>query len=98
MRSKDGKSGYTRKGFITVRLSTAEPIQASEIARVNAREDIEHGGISNSAAAAASERVQGAVQESGALEMALWSVISKLDVFVHIIDKTSQVSVRKPDS
>jgi hypothetical protein len=102
LRSKDGKSGYTRKGFITVRLSTAEPTQASEIARVNAREDIEHGGILNSAATADFEGVQGmdpavgAVQEPGALETALWSVILKLDVFVQIIDKTSQVSVRKP--
>jgi hypothetical protein len=104
LRSKDGKAGYTRKGFITVMLSTAEPTQAGEIARVNAREDIEHGGISKSAAAADSEGVQGmdatvgAVQGPGALETALWSVVSKLDVFVNIVDKTSQVSVRKPRS
>jgi hypothetical protein len=101
LRSKDDKAGYTRKGFITVRLSTVELTQAGEIARVNAREDIEHGGLSNSAAAADSGGVQGmdaavaAVQEPGALETALWSVVSKLDVFVNIMDKTSQVSVRK---
>ena len=82
-------------------LSTAELTQAGEIARVNAREDIEHGGILNSAAAADSGGVPGmdvavgAVQGPGALETALWSVVSKLDVFVGIIDKTSQVSVRK---
>ena len=85
-------------------LSTAEHAQAGEIARVNAREDIEHGGISKSAAAADSEGIQcmdaaiGAVQEPGALEMALWGVVSKLDVFINIIDKTSQVSVRKSHS
>ncbi|KIM82890.1 hypothetical protein PILCRDRAFT_7772 [Piloderma croceum F 1598] len=97
LRSKDGKVGYTRKGFITVRLSTAELTQAGEIARANAREDIEHGGISKSAGAADSGAVQGmndavgAVQEPGALETALWSVVSKLDIFVNIIDKTSDV-------
>jgi hypothetical protein len=101
LRSKDGKSGYTRKGFITVRLSTAEPTQTGEIARVNAREDMEQGGISKSAAAADSRGVQGmdaaagAVQGPAALETVLWSVISKLDVFVQIIDRTSQVSVRE---
>jgi hypothetical protein len=103
LRSKDGKSGYTRKGFITVRLSAAELTQAGTIARVNARKDIEHGGIFKSTAAAGSEAVQGmdavgAIQESGALETALWSIVSKLDIFVNIIDKTSQVSLRKPRS
>ena len=34
----------------------------------------------------------GPVQESVGLEMMLGSVISKLNVFVQIIDKTSQVS------
>jgi hypothetical protein len=94
--------GYTRKGFITVRLSTVGPTEAGEIARVNAREDIERGGLSKSATAADSGGVQGMdaavdpIQEPGALDTALWSVISKLDVFVNIVDKTSQVSVRKP--
>jgi len=79
-------------------LSTAELTQAGEIARVNACGDIEHSGISKSAAAADSGGIQsmdavvGAVQEPGALETALWSVVSKLDIFVNIIDKTSQVS------
>ena len=36
----------------------------------------------------------GAVQELGDLEKALGSVVSKLDVFVQIMDKTSQVSGR----
>jgi hypothetical protein len=104
LRSKDGKAVYTRKGFITVRLSTVELTQTSEIARVNAREDIERGGISNSAAAADSGGVGGmnaavgAVQEPGALDTGLGSVVSKLDVFVNIIDKTLQVSLRKPHS
>jgi hypothetical protein len=101
LRSKDGKSGYTRKGFIRIRLNTAELTQAGGIARANAREDIEHGGISESAAAADSRGMGapiGAVQEPGALETALWSVVSKLNLFVNIIDKASQVSVRKSHS
>ena len=99
--SKDGKAVYTRKGFITVRLSTAELTQTSEIARVNAREDIERGGLSNSAAAADSggmDPAVGAVQEPGALDTGLRSVVSKLNVLVNIIDKTLQVSLRKPHS
>ena len=102
MQLKDGKAGSTSKGFITVRLSTHEPTQAGEIVRSNAREDIKRGGISNSAAAAGFGVVQvmdatlGAVSEPGGLDMALGSVVSKLDIFVKIIDKTSQVSVRKP--
>ena len=81
-----------------------EAIQAGAIARSNAHEDIERGGIAKSAAAAGSGAVQaidaavGAVQEQGDLEKALGSVVSKLDVFVQIMDKTSQVSVRKPRS
>jgi hypothetical protein len=104
LRSKDGKAGYTRKGFITVRLSTTELTQAGEIARVNAHEDIEHRGISKYAAAADSGAIQGmddavgAVQQPGALDTPLFSVVSKLDVFVNIIDKTSQVSLPKPRS
>jgi hypothetical protein len=100
-RDGDGKAGYTNKGFITVGISTAEHSQAGEIARVNARKDIKYEGVSKSAAAAGSGGVQGmdavvgAVQEPGALETALWSVVSKLDVFVNIVDKTSQVSVWK---
>jgi hypothetical protein len=92
------------KGFITVKLSVYEAAQAGAIARSNAREDIEQGRIVKSAAAAGSGAVQaidaavGAVQEPGDLEKALWSVVSKLDVFVQIMDKTSQVSVRKPCS
>jgi hypothetical protein len=100
LRSSDG----TSKGFITVKLSVYEPAQAGAIARSNAREDIERSKISKSAAAAGSGAVQatdaavGAVQEPGDLEKALESVVSKLDIFVQIMDKTSQVSVRKPCS
>jgi hypothetical protein len=102
LRSKDGKAASTSKGFITVRFSTPEPTQAGEIARSNAREDIKRGGISKSAAATGSGAVQGmdaavgVAPEPGGLEMALGSVVSKLDIFVKIVDKTSQVSVRKP--
>jgi hypothetical protein len=101
LRSNDGKVGSTRKGFVTVRLSTHEPIQVGEIARSNAREDIKRGGISKSAAAGSgavqgTDATLGTVSEPGGLEMALGSVVSKLDIFVKIIDKTSQVSVWKP--
>jgi hypothetical protein len=98
LRSNDG----TSQGSITVRLSICEPAQAGAIARSNAREDIERGGIPGSAAVGDSGAVRatdaalGAVQEPGDLEKALGSVVSKLDVFVQIMDKTSQVSVRKP--
>ena len=100
LRSNDA----SRKGSITVRLSIYEPTQAGAIARSHAREDIERGRIAKSAGAAGSGAVQaidaavGAVQEPGDLEKALESVVSKLDIFVQIMDKTSQVSVRKPCS
>jgi hypothetical protein len=102
LRSKDGKTDSTSNGFITIRLSTHKPTKAGEIVRSNAREDINRGGISKSAAATGSGAVRGmdaavgAVPEPGGLEMALRSVVSKLDVLVKIVDKTSQVSVRKP--
>ena len=102
MRLKDGKAGSASRGFVTVRLGTHEPAQAGEIARSNAREDIICGGISNPAAAGGSRVIQvmdatlGAVSEPGSLEMVLGSVVSKLDIFVKIIDKTSQVSIQKP--
>jgi len=72
------------------------------IALSSAREDIERGGIAKAASAAGSGAARvmdtaiGAVQESGYLETTLWSVVSKLDVFVQIIEKTSKVSMQKP--
>jgi hypothetical protein len=94
LRSKDG----TGKGFITVRLSISGPTQAGVIAISNAREDMERSRIMKSTVTTGSGVVQdmgaaiGPVQESVGLEMMLGSVISKLNVFVQIIDKTSQVS------
>jgi len=93
LRSKDG----TSKGFITVRLSIDDLTQAGAIAVSNAREDIERGRISKPAAAAAGSGAfgVGAIPEPGDLEMALGSVVSKLDIFINIVDKTSQVSMQK---
>ena len=97
LRSKDG----TGKGFITVRLSISGPTQAGVIAISNAREDMERSRIMKSTVTTGSG-VQdmgaaiGPVQESVGLEMMLGSIILKLNVFVQIIDKTSQVSVRSP--
>jgi hypothetical protein len=97
LRSNDG----TSQGSITVRLSICEPTQAGAIARANAREDLEHGGILGSAAAGYSGAVRitdaavGVVQQPGDLENALGSIVSKLAVFIQIMDKTSQVSGRK---
>jgi hypothetical protein len=105
LRLKIGKLGYARKDFITIRLNTTEPTRAGKIARINTHEDIEHSGISKSAAATADSRRSqgmdpaiGVVREPGSLETALWSVVSKLNVFINIIDKASQVSVRKSHS
>ena len=98
LRSNDG----TSQGYITVRLSICEPDQAGAIAHANAREDLEHGAILGYAAAGYSGAVRiadsavGVVQQPGDLENVLGSIVSKLNVFIQIMDKTSQVSGRKP--
>jgi hypothetical protein len=87
---------------ITVCFSINEPTQAGMIALFNAREDIERGGIAKAAAAAGSgaagvmDTAMGTVQVSEDLQTTLWNVVSKLDVFVQIIEKTSAVSMQKP--
>jgi hypothetical protein len=101
LRSRNGKTDHTSKGVVTVCLSINEPTQAGMIALSNAREDIERGGIAKAAAAGSGaarvmDTAMGAVQVSEDLQTRLWSVVSKLDVFVQIIEKTSTVSMQKP--
>jgi hypothetical protein len=96
LKSGERKKGDdTRQGFITVRLNTDGHIDA--IAISNAHQDIERSEILRSADAADSQPIQvmdtlTVVPQANDFLKALESVISKLDVFVQIIDQTSKVS------
>ena len=93
-------SDSTIKGFITVRLSTSDPTRAGAIAISNAQQDIERGDITGFTGLADSEpaRVVGAavnvVTNPGDIVTLLESVVSKLDVFVRIVDRAAKVNLR----
>jgi hypothetical protein len=88
------------KGFITVRLSTSDSTQTGAIAMSIARQDIERSDIATVTALAGSEPVQvmGAavdfVSHPGDIVTLLGGVVSKLAVFVQVVDQAAKVSVR----
>jgi hypothetical protein len=96
----DGKTDQSNRGFISVQLSASTSTQTAADAVNNARGDIERSGIAESVATSAySKLVQatavavGLDPQNSAFLKALGNVLSKLDVFVRIIDKTSQVRI-----
>jgi hypothetical protein len=97
LRSTEGRANDTIKGLITVQLSTSDPTQTGSIAISNARRDIERGDI---AKLPESEPIQAigtsvnVVSQSGDIVTALGSVVSKLDLFVRIVDQAATVSAR----
>ena len=96
LRSKESSLDNSKKGLITIRLSTSDPVQTGALAVSNARQDIERSGILKLAANANSEHAQvlgAAIDTTGRLATALAIILSKLDVFIDIIDKTSKVSI-----
>ena len=97
LRSTKG-SDSTIIGLISVRLSTSDPAQAGAMAISNAQQDIKRGDIAKFTGLADSEpaRVVGAavdiVAHPGNIVTSLESVVSKLGVFVRIVDQAAKVS------
>jgi hypothetical protein len=101
LRLTESGSHKSDKGIITVQLSTIDPTQIGALAISNARQYIERGRIMKSAATAESEPVQATrnaavvVSQPVDLAIAFSGVVSKLDLFIQIIDKASRVSMRR---
>ncbi|KIM73366.1 hypothetical protein PILCRDRAFT_728873 [Piloderma croceum F 1598] len=97
LRSKKGRADSTINGLITVRLSTSDPTLAGAIAMSTVRQDIERSDILAVTAAGDSRPAQvfGAavtfVSQPGDIVTLLESVISKLDLFVRIVDQAATV-------
>ena len=94
----DGSDHRSTTGHITVHLVATIMAQTGELAASNARRDVEGSDILKSVDAAQSAPMQavGAVANidlnSNNFLKSLKSILSKLDVFVQIVDKTSKVS------
>jgi hypothetical protein len=87
----EGDANYPNSGFITVRLTADDHIGA--IAVSNARQDSERSGLLISVDGAdAIQVVDASVASQSTFLMALGSVVSKLAIFVEIVDKAAKVS------
>jgi hypothetical protein len=90
------------KGLITVQISASEPGQASEIALTNMRRDINLGEIGKLGAvgdmvtSTTTAVVMETVDKVPTISEGLRSVLSKLNVFVEIVDKVSKVRNDNP--
>jgi hypothetical protein len=100
LKAMDGKMDETSRGFITVQFSTAAPTQPASLAVTNARDDIVRRGLTDSLAADTDSKPMKVMDVAVGLDpmntgftMALESILSKLDVFVRIVDKGSQVRI-----
>jgi hypothetical protein len=97
LRKADNRS----RGIITVRLDSTDTSAAGAIAVGNAMRDVVLGGVDHSAAALDSSALQ--VLDGGAAAVgsatnflqSLSNVVSKLDLFVQIVDKTAKVSISR---
>ena len=93
------RSDSTIMGLITVQLSTSDPARAGVIAILNAQQDIERGNITGFAGITDSKpaRVVGAavnvVANPRDVVTLLESVVSKLDVFVQIVNQAAKVNL-----
>jgi hypothetical protein len=99
--SKGGGANHSSRGFITIRLSTGSVAQMGALALSNARQDIEHRRIMQPGAAIQPRSVQptgapgGDSSQPKDFATALGNVVSKLDQFVNIMDRTSKVSAQE---
>lgn len=95
----DGKIDHAGGGCITVQLTCDTPIQTGAIAVSNALEDIKHSGILDSGITnyMSAKSTDVAVEITAAINndflRRLSNVVSKLDVFVQVVDKASKVCV-----
>jgi hypothetical protein len=91
------KQKHRPRGAITLQLSAVNPTEASKNIVDNALQDISHSGVDRSAGAADSEAVQFADATAYAdpaqsdFSKALENVVSKLDIFVQLLDKAAKV-------
>jgi hypothetical protein len=97
LRPREGRADDTIKGFLTVRLNTSDPTQTGSIAVSNARRDIERSDIAKLSESEPIQVIKTAVNvvpQPGEIVTALGNVVSKLDLFVRIVDDAAKVSVR----
>jgi hypothetical protein len=84
-----------------VQLNTIDTGTAGTIAVANAMQDINLGGVDHSAAASDSTALQvldggvALVPKATDFLNSLSNVVSKLDLFVQIVDKTAKVSITR---
>lgn len=95
LKAVDGGMDDTSRGFITVRLIPYTINQTSAISVLNAHEDIElmQYGVADHMPAQSIDLGIGFTVKNDDFHKALASVVSKLDLFVHIVDKASMVCV-----
>jgi hypothetical protein len=99
LRSREGRPDTTIKGLITVRLTASDSAQAGAIATSIARQDIERSDIATVTALADSRPAQvigtsvNFLSQPGDIVTLLESVVSKLGLFVRIVDQAAKVSV-----
>jgi hypothetical protein len=91
----DGEVDDICRGFITVRLVPHTINQTSAISALDASEDIElmQYGVAGHIPAQSIDLGIGFTAKNDDFHKALASVVSKLDLFVHIVDKASMVCV-----
>jgi hypothetical protein len=101
---KGSRGQHSSRGFITIQLSAGDATQMGSLAISNARQDIERHEIGQSPAVFQFEPVQpmGAAgsnvsqqQQQGDFGTALWNIVSKLELFIAIMDRTSKVSAHE---
>ena len=92
-----GNPDNKNRGTITMQLNAIDNSKAGVVAAGNTLQDIKFGGIDHSSAVADSNtsQVLGVSAPAAAAQSdfvkPLWGVMSKLDLFVQIVDKTAKV-------
>jgi hypothetical protein len=97
LRKKGKESERLITGLITIRLSVADVTQANKTVLSNVRKDIQRGEIAGSVATSHAplkvvDTVVGLVEEFPQVPDFLFNVVSKLEVFVNIVDRASKVN------
>jgi hypothetical protein len=97
LKAADGKADDKGCGTITLRLRAIERSKAGENVIKSTRQDIQLSGVDQFSTDNESETAQvldvalGADIRQSPFMKSLWGIVSKLDVFVQVVDKTSKV-------
>ena len=100
LKATDGRSDYSDCGTIAVRLGAVDSSKAGAIVISNTLQDIKLSGVDHLAVATESEvyQVVDAGVTAGSKQSvfldSLYGVMSKLEIFVQIVDKAAKVSMR----